>query len=137
MNKFVLSAVVCGAFLMAGSNIAFSQEKIDFHQIFEQMQEQIKGTAAERHKMIDKNGDGIVTREEYVTSEVGINNMRNNLMFETIDTDKDGKISVDDYYTALSIRNYQLLVSIAKAEEQKAAEAEKTSTPKTSQDKTK
>lgn len=137
MNKFVLSALTSGAFLISGVGVAFSQEKIDFHQVFEQMQEQLKGTAAERHKMIDKNGDGIVTREEYISSEVGINNMRNNLMFETIDTDKDGKISVDDYYTALSIRNYQLLVSIAKAEEQKAAEAKKTSSTQTPENKTK
>ena len=49
--------------------------------------------------------------------------MRNKLMFEDIDTDKDGKISVEDYYTALSIRNYQLLVRIAKAAEEEDAKA--------------
>lgn len=68
---------------------------------------------------MDKNKDGFVTRKEYIESEIGINNMRNKLMFEDIDTDKDGKISVEDYYTALSIRNYQLLVRIAKAAEKK------------------
>lgn len=87
------------------------------------MQEQIRGTSEERMAAMDKNKDGFVTRKEYIESEIGINNMRNKLMFEDIDTDKDGKISVEDYYTALSIRNYQLLVRIAKAAEEEDAKA--------------
>ena len=121
MNKIILTSLI----VAATSVFALTAEakRINVAEAYDNMQEQIRGTSEERMAAMDKNKDGFVTRKEYIESEIGINNMRNKLMFEDIDTDKDGKISVEDYYTALSIRNYQLLVRIAKAAEEEDAKA--------------
>lgn len=121
MNKIILTSLI----VAATSVFALTAEakRINVAEAYDNMQEQIRGTSEERMAAMDKNKDGFVTRKEYIESEIGINNMRNKLMFEDIDTDKDGKINVEDYYTALSIRNYQLLVRIAKAAEEEDAKA--------------
>ena len=117
MNKIILTSLIAAATSVFA--LTAEAKRINVAEAYDNMQEQIRGTSEERMAAMDKNKDGFVTRKEYIESEIGINNMRNKLMFEDIDTDKDGKISVEDYYTALSIRNYQLLVRIAKAAEEK------------------
>lgn len=120
MAKFYFSGLMAVA-IAAGTAGSAAAQQFDFYKVYEQMQEQIKGTANERLKLMDVNNDTYVTRDEYINSEIGKNNMRSRLMFEDIDVDNDGKFNAEDYYTTLSIRNYQLLVAIAKEEEQKAA----------------
>lgn len=100
--------------------------KIDVAEAYDNMQPQIRGVAKERVAAMDTNKDGVVTKKEYLASEIGVNNMRNNLKFEDFDTNNDGKFNEEDYYTTLSIKNYQLLVRIAKEEEAKATQADKT-----------
>ena len=112
MNKFLYASL---AMFLSTLSMQAQAEQINVAEVYDNMQEQIRGTSEERMAMMDTNKDGIVTKKEYEESEVGINNMRNKFMFDDIDTDKDGKINVEDYYTALSIRNYQLLVRIAEA----------------------
>ena len=112
MNKFLYTSL---AMFLSTLSMQAQAEQINVAEVYDNMQEQIRGTSEERMAMMDTNKDGIVTKKEYEESEVGINNMRNKFMFDDIDTDKDGKINVEDYYTALSIRNYQLLVRIAEA----------------------
>lgn len=121
MNKIILTSLIAAATSVFA--LTAEAKRINVAEAYDNMQEQIRGTSEERMAAMDKNKDGFVTRKEYIESEIGINNMRNKLMFEDIDTDKDGKISVEDYYTALSIRNYQLLVRIAKAAEEENAKA--------------
>ena len=121
MNKIILTSLIAAATSVFA--LTAEAKRINVAEAYDNMQEQIRGTSEERMAAMDKNKDGFVTRKEYIESEIGINNMRNKLMFEDIDTDKDGKISVEDYYTALSIRNYQLLVRIAKAAEEEDAKA--------------
>ena len=121
MNKIILTSLIAAATSVFA--LTAEAKRINVAEAYDNMQEQIRGTLEERMAAMDKNKDGFVTRKEYIESEIGINNMRNKLMFEDIDTDKDGKISVEDYYTALSIRNYQLLVRIAKAAEEEDAKA--------------
>ena len=121
MNKIILTSLIAAATSVFA--LTAEAKRINVAEAYDNMQEQILGTSEERMAAMDKNKDGFVTRKEYIESEIGINNMRNKLMFEDIDTDKDGKISVEDYYTALSIRNYQLLVRIAKAAEEEDAKA--------------
>ncbi len=121
MNKIILTSLIAAATSVFA--LMAEAKRINVAEAYDNMQEQIRGTSEERMAAMDKNKDGFVTRKEYIESEIGINNMRNKLMFEDIDTDKDGKISVEDYYTALSIRNYQLLVRIAKAAEEEDAKA--------------
>ena len=116
MNKIILTSLIAAATSVFA--LTAEAKRINVAEAYE-----IRGTSEERMAAMDKNKDGFVTRKEYIESEIGINNMRNKLMFEDIDTDKDGKISVEDYYTALSIRNYQLLVRIAKAAEEEDAKA--------------
>ena len=121
MNKIILTSLIAAATSVFA--LTAEAKRINIAEAYDNMQEQIRGTSKERIAAMDKNKDGFVTRKEYIESEIGINNMRNKLMFEDIDTDKDGKINVEDYYTALSIRNYQLLVRIAKAAEEEDAKA--------------
>lgn len=121
MNKIILTSLIAAATSVFA--LTAEAKRINVAEAYDNMQEQIRGTSEERMAAMDKNKDGFVTRKEYIESEIGINNMRNKLMFEDIDTDKDGKINVEDYYTALSIRNYQLLVRIAKAAEEEDAKA--------------
>ena len=121
MNKIILTSLIAAATSVFA--LTAEAKRINVAEAYDNMQEQIRGTSEERMAAMAKNKDGFVTRKEYIESEIGINNMRNKLMFEDIDTDKDGKISVEDYYTALSIRNYQLLVRIAKAAEEEDAKA--------------
>lgn len=121
MNKILITSLIAAATSVFA--LTAEAKRINVAEAYDNMQEQIRGTSEERMAAMDKNKDGFVTRKEYIESEIGINNMRNKLMFEDIDTDKDGKISVEDYYTALSIRNYQLLVRIAKAAEEEDAKA--------------
>lgn len=121
MNKIIITSLIAAATSVFA--LTAEAKRINVAEAYDNMQEQIRGTSEERMAAMDKNKDGFVTRKEYIESEIGINNMRNKLMFEDIDTDKDGKISVEDYYTALSIRNYQLLVRIAKAAEEEDAKA--------------
>lgn len=121
MNKIILTSLIAAATSVFA--LTAEAKRINVAEAYDNMQEQIRGTSEERMAAMDKNKDGFVTRKEYIESEIGINNMRNKLMFEDIDTDKDGKISVEDYYTALSIRNYQLLVRIAKVAEEEDAKA--------------
>ena len=121
MNKIILTSLIAAATSVFA--LTAEAKRINVAEAYDNMQEQIRGTSEERMAAMDKNKDGFVTRKEYIESEIGINNMRNKLMFEDIDTDKDGKISVEDYYAALSIRNYQLLVRIAKAAEEEDAKA--------------
>lgn len=120
MNKIIFTSLIAAATSVFA--LTAEAKRINVAEAYDNMQEQIRGTSEERMAAMDKNKDGFVTRKEYIESEIGINNMRNKLMFEDIDTDKDGKINVEDYYTALSIRNYQLLVRIAKAAEEEDAE---------------
>ena len=121
MNKIILTSLIAAATSVFA--LTAEAKRINVAEAYDNMQEQIRGTSEERMAAMDKNKDGFVTRKEYIEAEIGINNMRNKLMFEDIDTDKDGKISVEEYYTALSIRNYQLLVRIAKAAEEEDAKA--------------
>ena len=121
MNKIILTSLIAAATSVFA--LTAEAKRINIAEAYDNMQEQIRGTSKERIAAMDNNKDGFVTRKEYIESEIGINNMRNKLMFEDIDTDKDGKINVEDYYTALSIRNYQLLVRIAKAAEEEDAKA--------------
>ena len=120
MNKIILASLI-----MFGSAVAWQAhaEKINVAEAFNNMQDQLRGAAKERMAAIDTNKDGIVTKEEYNQSEFAQINLQNNLKFSDFDTDKDGKINEKDYFTTLSIRHYQLLVRIAKAEEAKDAKA--------------
>ena len=131
MNKIILTSLIAAATSVFA--LTAEAKRINVAEAYDNMQEQIRGTSEERMAAMDKNKDGFVTRKEYIESEIGINNMRNKLMFEDIDTDKDGKISVEDYYTALSIRNYQLLVRIAKAAEEEEEEDAKAAAENKSQ----
>lgn len=126
MNKFGFAALS-----LIGAVVAWRapEAKIDVAEAFYNMQEQIRGVAKERVTAMDLDEDGFVTKSEYDKSEFARINLQNKLKFSDFDVNNDGKFNEEDYFTTLSIRNYQLLVRIAKTEEakesQNAKDAEK------------
>ena len=134
MNKFGFAALS-----LIGAVVAWRapEAKIDVAEAFNNMQEQIRGVAKERVTAMDLDEDGFVTKSEYDKSEFARINLQNKLKFSDFDVNNDGKFNEEDYFTILSIRNYQLLVRIAKAEEAKDAKAAEKADKTNSKDKKK
>jgi Ca2+-binding EF-hand superfamily protein len=66
--------------------------------------------ADEGWKAADVNGDGFLTKEEFEQhcASVGVNKKQADLLFDEIDTNKDGKISQDEYKNAFGVNMEEL-----------------------------
>ena len=71
------------------------------HARHQRMRERVEARMEERERdafgMLDQDGDGSVSREEYENRDEGIRESRMRRLFEMLDADEDGSITMDEF----------------------------------------